>query len=191
MQEVQKRIAETCSLAVVTCIDWRLHGIQLGINYWVNKLFGEEGGPEVRFDPITSDGCFDCFTHEGRDEGEESRQVIRKLGISVGLHHPESFLLIPHMNCGKILGRGHEFKSVDDEAQFLIENTRYMAELLQKAFPTVQMLGALAYIQGADISDMRRFKISSSFIPVSRDSGLGVEIPPAAVSHERRCARPE
>ena len=116
-------IDETCSGAVLHCIDFRLRE---SLQYFLRKRF-----PESNYDLIVvAGGVKELIT----DQGKNPDFLVKQFHISHQLHSPAVFVLIQHEDCGAYGGSAALGES-SQELEFQKKELRESAIFLKKHYP--------------------------------------------------------
>ncbi len=129
----------TCTHALITCEDFRLHQRGDGRNY-VADFIKELGG---ECDLITRGGAIQDLVRP-QSEGFKDA-VIRDLTVSVKKHSVTKIILLNHEDCGA-------YEAMDFEAREreLTQHTKDLEEakkIVEETFPGVEVLLYFAYLK--------------------------------------------
>ncbi|MBC8464766.1 MAG: hypothetical protein H8D63_00070 [Parcubacteria group bacterium] len=129
----------TCTHALITCEDFRLHQRGDGRNYVAN--FIESLGGEC--DLITRGGAIQDLVRP-QSEGYKNA-LIRDLTVSVKKHDVEKIILLNHEDCGAY--EAMDFKAREQELDQHTADLHTAKEVIEKEFPGVEVLLYFGYLK--------------------------------------------
>jgi hypothetical protein len=127
-----------CRALAVHCIDFR---IQRALNEYLDERFS------AAYDRVAAPGGVKYLV----DGGQEGSVKLAECAVSYQLHHPETFALIQHEDCGAYGGSG-EFDGFAAEQVFQKEQLQKAEQVLREQFPSVSVEKILVCLSGEIIS---------------------------------------